>query len=141
MLFEWAGTGPVSSETGFARFGADTPEQIFFSRAARRAKGGRRAGRAPLAYRRPRSLPGAGSFPDPGHARRAPSRLLTAAPWVVMRQAEAALKDIASWTVETFAKRQAETYAEDLIEECQAFVDNTPPSCDCRRLPTAASSV
>ena len=35
-------------------------------------------------------------------------------PWVLTRQAEAALKDIAVWTVETFGKRQADAYAENL---------------------------
>ena len=55
-------------------------------------------------------------------------------PWVLTRQAEAALKDIATWTVETFGKRQAEAYAEDLIEKCQALANGTAPSRDCRRL-------
>ena len=32
-------------------------------------------------------------------------------PWVLTRQAEAALKDIAVWTVETFGRRQADAYA------------------------------
>ena len=44
-----------------------------------------------------------------------------AKPWVLTRQAEAALKDIAVWTVETFGRRQADAYAEDLIEKCQHF--------------------
>jgi toxin ParE1/3/4 len=55
-------------------------------------------------------------------------------PWVLTRQAEAALEDIAIWTVETFGKRQAEAYAEDLIETCQALSDGAAPSRDCRRL-------
>ena len=55
-------------------------------------------------------------------------------PWVLTRQAEGALKDIAIWTVETFGKRQAEAYAEDLIEKCQALADGAAGSRDCRRL-------
>ena len=43
--------------------------------------------------------------------------------WVLTRQAKAALKDIAVWTVETFGRRQADAYAEDLIEKCQALAD------------------
>ena len=31
-----------------------------------------------------------------------------AKPWVLTRQAEATLKDIAVWTVETFGKQQAD---------------------------------
>ena len=51
-----------------------------------------------------------------------------AKPWVLTRQAEAALKDIAIWTVETFGRRQADAYAEDLIEKCQArLVDPSLP--------------
>ena len=57
-----------------------------------------------------------------------------AKPWVLTRQAEAALKDIAVWTVETFGKRQADAYAEDLIEKCQTLADGTAPSKDCRRM-------
>lgn len=55
-------------------------------------------------------------------------------PWVLTRQAEAALQEIAVWTIETFGKRQAEAYAEDLIEKCQALADGVALSRDCRRL-------
>ena len=55
-------------------------------------------------------------------------------PWMLTRQAETALKDIAVWTVETFGRRQAEAYAEDLIEKCQALANGAAPSKDCRRL-------
>jgi len=61
-------------------------------------------------------------------------------PWVLTRQAEAALKDIAVWTVETFGRRQADAYAEDLIEKCQALADGAAPSKDCRRLVDPALS-
>lgn len=54
--------------------------------------------------------------------------------WILTRQAEAALKDIAVWTVETFGRRQADAYADDLIEKCQALADGSAPSKDCRRL-------
>ena len=57
-----------------------------------------------------------------------------AKPWVLTRQAEAALRDIAIWTIETFGKRQAEAYAEDLIEKCQALAEDLAQSRDCRRL-------
>lgn len=59
-------------------------------------------------------------------------------PWVLTRQAERSLAEIAAWTVETFGRRQADAYAEDLIEGCQALADGTLPSRDCRRLVAAA---
>ena len=55
-------------------------------------------------------------------------------PWVLARQAEAALRDIAAWTAETFGRRQSDAYAEDLIEKCQALADGTARSRDCRIL-------
>lgn len=58
-------------------------------------------------------------------------------PWVLTRQAEHAPAGIAAWTIETFGKRQADAYAEDLIETCQALADGTVPSRDCRRLVAA----
>lgn len=58
-------------------------------------------------------------------------------PWVLTRQAERSLAEIAAWTVETFGKRQAEAYAEDLIDACRALADGTAPSRDCRRLVAA----
>ena len=44
--------------------------------------------------------------------------------WMLTRQAETGLKDIAVWTVETFSRRQADAYAEDLIDTgrwCRIF--------------------
>lgn len=58
-------------------------------------------------------------------------------PWVLTQQAERSLAEIAAWTVETFGKRQADAYAEDLIETCQALADGTFRSRDCRRLVAA----
>ncbi|MTH78526.1 type II toxin-antitoxin system RelE/ParE family toxin [Paracoccus aestuariivivens] len=55
-------------------------------------------------------------------------------PWVLTRQAEAALTDIAAWTVETFGQRQAEIYAEDLIGTCRMLAAGQAPSQGCRRL-------
>ena len=55
-------------------------------------------------------------------------------PWVLTRQAAATLQDIAIWTLETFGKRQAEAYAADLIDSCQALADGVALSRDCRRL-------
>lgn len=55
-------------------------------------------------------------------------------PWVLTRQAERSLADIATWTIESFGMRQAEAYADDLIEACQALADDLIPSRDCRRL-------
>lgn len=57
--------------------------------------------------------------------------------WVLSRQAESALAEIANWTVETFGRRQAAAYAEDLIEACQALADGTAPSRGCRHLVAA----
>ena len=58
-------------------------------------------------------------------------------PWVLTRQAERSLADIAAWTAETFGKRQAEAYAEDLIDACHTLASGTAPSRDCRRLVAA----
>ncbi len=55
-------------------------------------------------------------------------------PWALTLQAEAALRDIAIWTVQTFGPRQAEAYAHDLIEKCQTLAEGTAPSRDCRAL-------
>lgn len=57
-----------------------------------------------------------------------------AKPWVLTRQAETSLAEIAAWTVDAFGNRQADAYAEDLIETCQALADGRAPSVDCRRL-------
>ena len=58
-------------------------------------------------------------------------------PWVLTQQAERTLAEIAAWTAETFGKRQAEAYAEDLIDACRALANGTAPSRDCRRLVAA----
>ena len=55
-------------------------------------------------------------------------------PWRLTRQAEAALTDIARWTIETFGPRQAEAYEDDLIERCQAIANGTAHSQSCRRI-------
>ncbi|OWU68072.1 type II toxin-antitoxin system RelE/ParE family toxin [Marinibacterium profundimaris] len=54
--------------------------------------------------------------------------------WVLTRQAEAALEDIADWTWQTFGPRQAELYAEDLIAHCSALADGMVHSRSCRAL-------
>ena len=58
-------------------------------------------------------------------------------PWVLTRQAERSLAGIAVWTAETFGKRQAEAYAEDMIEACRALADGSAQSRGCRRLVVA----
>jgi plasmid stabilization system protein ParE len=55
-------------------------------------------------------------------------------PWRLTRRAEAALTDIADWTVETFGRRQAAAYEEDLITCCRDIAAGTATSYDCRRL-------
>ena len=55
-------------------------------------------------------------------------------PWRLTRVAEAALIDIANWTVETFGPRQAAAYEEDLIAVCRDVAAGTAMSQDCRRL-------
>lgn len=55
-------------------------------------------------------------------------------PWVLTRQAEAALREIADWTVQTFGLRQADSYAEDLIARCAEIARGEAPSQECRRL-------
>ncbi|OYU17021.1 MAG: plasmid stabilization protein ParE [Rhodobacteraceae bacterium PARR1] len=60
-----------------------------------------------------------------------------ARPWVLTRQAELALADIAIWTEETFGTGQASAYAEDLIATCTALAEGTRPSRNCRGLVAA----
>lgn len=55
-------------------------------------------------------------------------------PWRLTRSAEASLIDIAHWTVETFGRRQAMAYQDDLIEICRTIAAGTAVSHDCRRL-------
>lgn len=55
-------------------------------------------------------------------------------PWRLTRAAQAALIDIARWTVESFGPRQAAAYEEDLIAVCRAIARGEAPSQDCRRL-------
>lgn len=57
--------------------------------------------------------------------------------WVLTRQAERSLAEIAAWTVETFGRRQAAAYGEDLIDGFQALADGTAPSRGCRHLVAA----
>ncbi len=52
-------------------------------------------------------------------------------PWRLTRQAEAALVDIALWTLETFGPRQAEAYEADLIERCEAIAKGEAPWQSC----------
>jgi len=55
-------------------------------------------------------------------------------PWRLTRRAEAALVEIAEWTLETFGPRQAEAYEEDLIAGCQDIASGRAHTQDCRRL-------
>ncbi len=55
-------------------------------------------------------------------------------PWRLTRQAEAALVDIARWTLETFSPRQAEAYEADLIERCEAIARGEAPWQSCRKV-------
>jgi plasmid stabilization system protein ParE len=57
-----------------------------------------------------------------------------ARPWRLTRHAEAALTDIAIWTVQTFGPRQAAAYEGDLIACCREIADGSAQSYDCRRL-------
>lgn len=57
-----------------------------------------------------------------------------AKPWRLTRRAEAALIEIAEWTLETFGLRQAEAYEEDLIDCCRDIASGVAQTQDCRRL-------
>ena len=57
-----------------------------------------------------------------------------AKPWRLTRHAEAALTDIALWTVQTFGPRQAAAYEDDLIACCREIAEGTAQSQDCHRL-------
>lgn len=54
-------------------------------------------------------------------------------PWLLTRQAEASVVEIARWTVDMFAPRQAEAYEEDLIARCSKITHGTAQSQDCRQ--------
>lgn len=55
-------------------------------------------------------------------------------PWRLTRHAEAALIEIARWTIETFGPRQATAYEDDLITTCRGIAAGTALSQDCRQL-------
>jgi len=55
-------------------------------------------------------------------------------PWRLTRQAEAALVDIALWTLETFGPRQAEAYEADLIDRCEAIASGEAQWQSCRKV-------
>ncbi|MBY6120508.1 type II toxin-antitoxin system RelE/ParE family toxin [Mameliella alba] len=55
-------------------------------------------------------------------------------PFVLTRQAETALQEIARWTAETFGPRQARRYGQELIDACTALADGRALSRPCRRL-------
>jgi toxin ParE1/3/4 len=57
-----------------------------------------------------------------------------ARPWRLTRHAEAALTEIALWTVQAFGPRQAAAYEDDLIAGCRENAEGTAQSQDCRRL-------
>ncbi|MAK61619.1 MAG: plasmid stabilization protein ParE [Ponticaulis sp.] len=57
-----------------------------------------------------------------------------AKPWRLTRQAEVSLTNIASWTLETFGRRQASAYEEDLIARCNDIAAGTAVSQGCRQL-------
>uniref|UniRef100_UPI003C79747E type II toxin-antitoxin system RelE/ParE family toxin n=1 Tax=Mameliella sp. TaxID=1924940 RepID=UPI003C79747E len=55
-------------------------------------------------------------------------------PFVLTRQAETALQDIARWTANTFGPRQARLYGQELIDGCTALAGGRAQSRPCRRL-------
>lgn len=54
--------------------------------------------------------------------------------WRLTRHAEAALTDIAAWTIDTFGPLQALAYEEDLIARCRAIAEGAVHSRSCRDL-------
>ena len=54
--------------------------------------------------------------------------------WRLTRAAEASLSEIARWTFETFGPRQADAYAQDLIDICNAIAAGKAQTQDCRRI-------
>ncbi|MFY1709097.1 type II toxin-antitoxin system RelE/ParE family toxin [Tritonibacter scottomollicae] len=59
---------------------------------------------------------------------------MTSKPWVLTRQAEDSLQDIADWTFATFGPRQAQVYGEELIDRCTGLAQGHVPSRPCRAL-------
>ena len=59
---------------------------------------------------------------------------MTSKPWVLTRQAEDSLQDIADWTFATFGPRQAQAYGEELIDRCDGLANGHVPSRSCRVL-------
>lgn len=51
--------------------------------------------------------------------------------WRLTRHAEAALNEIAHWTIGTFGERQAAFYEEALIERCRAIADRSAQTRSC----------
>ncbi len=52
--------------------------------------------------------------------------------WRLTRHAEAALTDIADWTIDAFGPLQAHAYEEDLIARCRAIAEGAVHSRSCR---------
>jgi toxin ParE1/3/4 len=57
-----------------------------------------------------------------------------AKPWRLTRRADAALLDIARWTVDTFGPRQAAAYEDDLIARFEAIAAGSATRQSCRAL-------
>ena len=60
--------------------------------------------------------------------------MTAAKPWRLTRRAEAALADIARWTIQTFGARQAAAYEDDLITLCHALAAGEAISQSCQRV-------
>ncbi|WP_417490817.1 type II toxin-antitoxin system RelE/ParE family toxin [Maricaulis sp.] len=54
--------------------------------------------------------------------------------WRLARQAEAAMLDIARWTIGHFGPLQAASYEQDLIDHCRGIAAGTTVSRPCREL-------
>ena len=57
-----------------------------------------------------------------------------ARPWRLTRRADAALLDIARWTLDTFGPRQAAACEDDLIARFEAIAAGSAPNRSCRAL-------
>lgn len=56
-----------------------------------------------------------------------------AKPWRLTLQAERSLQEIAEWTLDNFGTRQAETYENNLIAQCEAVASGAARTQSCRK--------
>ena len=53
-------------------------------------------------------------------------------PWRLTSLAETSLREIATWTIDSFGPQQAKAYEDALVEQCEAIASGTAHARSCR---------